>query len=92
MRRSGLAEFRRAVRERLLTADPPMRDTTKLRAFLEQPLEELRGQELKHYEDLLDAVFCGYLAAYFWVWSYDRNEMIGDLDTGYIINPKKLAN
>ncbi len=90
-RRCGLAEFRQGLRQHLASGEPPLRSNAKLRAFLDQNLDELRGQALKHYEDKLDALFCAYLAAYFWVWGYERNEMIGDLDSGYIINPKAPA-
>jgi len=55
---------------------------------LELPLDILKGIALKHYEDKLDAIFCSYLAAYFWAWSYEQNEMIGTHETGYIINPR----
>jgi predicted RNase H-like nuclease len=48
----------------------------------------VRGAALKEYEDKLDAVFCAYLAAHFWTWSYERNEMIGTREMGYIINPR----
>jgi len=86
-RRRGLSEFRQNIKIHLSTSDPPLIINSALSAFLEEPLEELRGTALKQYEDVLDATFCAYLAAYFWAWSYSRNEMIGDLESGYIINP-----
>jgi len=36
---------------------------------------------------VLDAYFCAYLALFYWRWGGERNEMIGDLQSGYIINP-----
>ncbi len=51
-------------------------------------LNELVGQRLKNYEDWLDALFCAYLAYYFWHWRWERNELFGDIESGYILNPK----
>ena len=87
-RRCGLEEFRQSLIEHLSVAQPSLKITVALQSFLDQPLEMLRGAALKQYEDKLDAVFCAYLAAYFWAWSYQRNEMIGSYETGYIINPR----
>jgi len=43
------------------------------------------------HEDTLDAVFCAYLAYYFWYWGEQRNEVFGAVDKGYIINPRLLV-
>lgn len=88
-RRNGLAEFRQSL-ETLKT--PPLNENAELRDFVNTSLENLRGQALKQYEDILDAIFCAYLAAYFWVWGHTRCEMIGCRETGYIINPKPLVS
>jgi predicted RNase H-like nuclease len=87
-RKSGLVEFRENLQEFLGKSDPPLIINSMLQSFLKCSLDNLRGISLKHYEDKLDAILCAYLAAYFWVWSYERNEMIGNHETGYIINPK----
>lgn len=87
-RRRGLHKFRESLRDFLCRADPPLINNSMLQSFLELPLDTLKGIALKHYEDILDATFCSYLAAYFWAWSYKQNEMIGTLETGYIINPR----
>jgi predicted RNase H-like nuclease len=46
----------------------------------------LKGKALKQYEDLLDAVFCAYIAFYYW---YDPGKcmVIGNLKEGYIVTP-----
>lgn len=49
------------------------------------------GRELKQLEDLLDAVFCAYLAWHCWRWGGERNEAFGDLASGYIIVPRPAA-
>jgi len=87
-RRRGLHEFRESLRDFLCRSDPPLINNSMLQSFLELPLDILKGIALKHYEDKLDAIFCSYLAAYFWAWSYEQNEMIGTHETGYIINPR----
>jgi predicted RNase H-like nuclease len=87
-RRRGLCEFRDGFKEYLYPAEPRLIENDELRAFLGKSLEELRGDALKNYEDILDAIFCAYLAAYVWAWGFERNEMIGDREFGYILNPK----
>jgi predicted RNase H-like nuclease len=54
---------------------------------LQKNVEELKGKSLKQYEDILDAFLCAYLALFYWRWGEEKNEMIGDLKSGYIINP-----
>ena len=49
------------------------------------------GAALKQYEDLLDAYFCAYLAFHHWRFGDERNEIIGDMDTGYIVVPRRGA-
>jgi predicted RNase H-like nuclease len=38
-------------------------------------------------EDELDAYVCAYLALHYWTHGLDRNRVVGDLDTGYIVTP-----
>jgi predicted RNase H-like nuclease len=85
-RRAGLRQLQCYLREALAGAVPPLR-TAGSEPLLDQDVEALRGQALKHYEDLLDAYFCAYLALFYWRWGGERNEMIGDMQSGYIINP-----
>lgn len=89
-RKRGLHEFRESIWHFLCPSSPPLMSDPQLHSLLERRLEDLKGRALKHYEDILDAVFCAYLAAYFWAWSYERNEMIGTREMGYIINPKPI--
>jgi len=87
-RRAGLSEFRDSIQHHLSIHSPCLIMSPALSAFFSIELTTLAGKALKHYEDSLDALLCAYLAAYFWKWGYDRCEMIGDLQTGYIINPR----
>jgi predicted RNase H-like nuclease len=52
----------------------------------------LRGQRLKDHEDALDAWFCAYLALHAWYWGAERNEVVGDFETGYIVLPMILPS
>lgn len=88
LRKIGLTEFRQSLLEHLSELRPSLKINVALKCFLDHPLEDLGGAALKQYEDKLDAIFCAYLAAYFWLWSYERNEMIGTPEMGYIINPR----
>jgi predicted RNase H-like nuclease len=46
-----------------------------------------KGKALKAYEDQLDAVFCAYLALYYWWWGAERCRIFGDSAQGYIVSP-----
>lgn len=58
-------------------AEPRLLRTGVLKELLAADLNELVGQRLKNYEDWLDALFCAYLAYYFWYWGWERNELFG---------------
>ncbi len=45
------------------------------------------GAALKAVEDQLDSLICAYVAAYWWYWGEQRNLILGDRTTGYIIIP-----
>jgi len=47
----------------------------------------LRGKGLKAREDLLDALFCAYIALYLWYWGPRGYRLFGDEKTGYILVP-----
>lgn len=49
------------------------------------------GAELKATEDKLDSLICAYVAAYWWYWGEQRNLVLGDRTTGYIVIPKGLG-
>jgi len=90
IRRLGLAILRNHLRN-LADGSKGLALSPMLEALLEQDLEQMRGGELKKYEDALDAVFCAYLAWYCWRWGEERNEMFGTLEHGYIVVPKSVA-
>jgi predicted RNase H-like nuclease len=90
-KRAGLKTLRESIHERLVSGNPPLHINELLEKLLTQNLDQLAGKRLKHYEDMLDACFCAYLAFYYWYWGRERNEMIGELQSGYIINSTEAA-
>ncbi len=48
------------------------------------------GKVLKSTEDKLDSIICAYVAAYWWYWGEERNLVLGDVSTGYIVIPYKV--
>lgn len=88
-KRDGLESLAEHIR-RLSCARPVLASTAPLERLLAKHLAQLSGPQLKMHEDVLDAVFCAYLAYYYWFWKWERNEVFGDLATGYIVNPRLL--
>ena len=86
----GLKELQRHLQS-LYGGLPSLIATPELIALLGRDVDELRGSHIKHYEDILDALFCSYLAMHCWRWGSEKNEMFGDLTTGYIVVPAALA-
>jgi len=85
-KRAGLGSLRAHVG--LLTdVDPALRRGPLLTALLTEELSAYSGRALKNYEDGIDSVFCAYLAFYLWRWGWERNEVFGDVSSGYILNP-----
>ncbi|MER3589745.1 MAG: DUF429 domain-containing protein, partial [Mastigocladus sp. ERB_26_1] len=50
------------------------------------------GAELKAAEDKLDSLICAYVAAYWWYWGEQRNLVLGDCTTGYIVVPQRIGD
>ena len=88
-KRKGLSTLAEHLR-RLVQASPRLSANACLSDLLSLELGDLRGRDLKAHEDRLDALFCAYLAYYFWFWGLDRNQVFGDVETGYIANPRLL--
>ena len=49
-------------------------------------VEELKAKKLKNYEDILDSIFCAYIAYYSWV-NPERCSVLGNMKQGYIMTP-----
>jgi predicted RNase H-like nuclease len=50
------------------------------------------GVELKALEDKLDSLICAYVAAHWWYWGEERNLVLGDRTTGYIVIPRNVGS
>ncbi|MDF5728239.1 MAG: DUF429 domain-containing protein [Rhizonema sp. PD38] len=50
------------------------------------------GAALKQLEDKLDSLICSYVAAYWWYWGEQRNLVLCDRTTGYIVIPQRIKN
>ena len=89
-KRQGLESLANHIR-RLTAGTPPLHMNEGLEAILSRDIASLPGADLKMHEDTLDAVFCAYLAYYFWYWNMKRNEVFGTAEAGYILNPTLLT-
>lgn len=79
-RRNELAKLRRLILEILPQLEP--------RLILETlPDIPLKGSALKALEDQLDSLICAYVAAHWWYWGAERNWVLGDRQSGYIVIP-----
>lgn len=88
-KRAGLKKFREYIKDRLVCGSPPIHNNEILTTMLTLELAQLSGKFLKQYEDQLDACLCSYLAFYYWYWGSEKNELIGAIESGYIVNPSE---
>ncbi|MGG6293552.1 DUF429 domain-containing protein [Leptolyngbya sp. AN02str] len=84
-RKEQLTLLRHYLLETLPTLEPAINWADSPMATL-PPIPQ-RGTDLKAVEDQLDALICAYVAAHWWYWGTDRNTVLGDRTTGYIIVP-----
>jgi predicted RNase H-like nuclease len=83
---SGLQELQRRIAV-LEQYTPALRRNPVLDRVLNHDVTTLAGARRKLYEDGLDAVICAYLAYFYWVWRWERTEIFGNVESGYIVNP-----
>lgn len=50
------------------------------------------GAALKAVEDQLDSLICAYVGAHWWYWGKERNLVLGEQATGYIIVPSSAKD
>jgi predicted RNase H-like nuclease len=79
-----LSEFDKYVNHlrSLNKAAPP----ANLTDFIEE-YHTFTGKRLKNFEDRLDAIFCAYIALYYWWWGDKKCHIFGDMEKGYIVTP-----
>lgn len=94
-RKKELTKLQNYVLQILPTLEPKLhlnQTTNTLEIFTD--LTKLTGAKLKAIEDQLDALICAYIAAYWWYWGHQKNLILGDQTTGYIVipNPNNQTN
>jgi predicted RNase H-like nuclease len=87
-RKKELTKLQSHVLETLPKIEPKL-DLTPTQKTQEifSDLTKLTGQKLKAIEDQLDSLICAYIAAHWWYWGHQKNLVLGDQTTGYIIIP-----
>ena len=91
-RRLELMKLRQHILDILPTLEPTLnlspssvRSQRLCGSFL--PEIPATGAALKAVEDQLDSLICAYVAAHWWYWGIERNWVLGDATTGYIVVP-----
>ncbi|MEO1209109.1 MAG: DUF429 domain-containing protein [Cyanobacteria bacterium J06638_20] len=86
-RRIALSQFRQYILDSLPDANLSLRITEE-----DLPTIPKTGVAMKAVEDQLDSLVCAYVAAHWWAWGLERNQVLGDGETGYIVvpNPDRL--
>jgi predicted RNase H-like nuclease len=91
-RRLELVKLQNYLLDILPSFSPPLRSLRLCGSssfLLEIPTT---GAALKATEDKLDSLICAYVAAHWWYWGEQRNLVLGDRTTGYIVIPQRMAN
>ncbi len=88
-RRGTIAERKEGLRLlRGLMLDHFPRLFPKL-AVTELPEVPSLGPDLRAMEHLLDSLMSAYVAAHWWYWGRERNDVLGDAASGYIVVPRR---
>ncbi|MEH2091382.1 DUF429 domain-containing protein [Nostoc sp.] len=89
-RRLELIKLQNYLLDILPSFSPPLRSLRLCGSFI--PEIPTTGAALKATEDKLDSLICAYVAAYWWYWGEQRNLVLGDRTTGYIIIPQRILS
>lgn len=87
-RRLELIKLQNYLLNILPSLSPPLRSWRLCGSFTSEI--PTTGAALKATEDKLDSLICAYVAAYWWYWGEQRNLVLGDRTTGYIVIPQKM--
>ncbi|NJL37154.1 MAG: DUF429 domain-containing protein [Leptolyngbyaceae cyanobacterium SL_5_9] len=85
-RRAELLKLRQYILDVLPTLEPAL-DLSLFSENNSLPKVPQTGSALKELEDKLDSLICAYVAAHWWYWGTERNLVLGDRTTGYIVIP-----
>jgi predicted RNase H-like nuclease len=83
-RRAARAKELRRLRRLMLSRLPLLNPALALRL---PPIPN--AGNLKPVEDQIDAVLCAYIAAHWWHWASQRNQVYGCREAGYIVVPER---
>lgn len=87
-RRLELMKLRQYILDILPTLTPTLNLSSSSVGLCDSlPEIPATGTALKAVEDQLDSLICAYIAAHWWYWGSDRNWVLGDAATGYIVVP-----
>ncbi|MDZ8055469.1 MAG: DUF429 domain-containing protein [Aulosira sp. ZfuVER01] len=89
-RRLELIRLYNYIVDILPTLQPPLRSLRLGGSFI--PEIPNTGAALKAVEDRLDSLICAYVAAHWWYWGEQRNLVLGDRTTGYIVIPQRILD
>ena len=84
-RRVELVRLRDLIVEVFPALNPSFSNPDNLQAIA--PEIPHKGKEMKVVEDQLDSLVCAYAAAHWWYWGMQKNWVLGDRSTGYIVVP-----
>lgn len=82
-RKEELEKLHRYIIEVLPTQEPALEINQLIAEF--PAIKNMAS--LKEFEDKLDSVICAYVAAHWWYWGEEKNLVMGDRSTGYIVVP-----
>jgi predicted RNase H-like nuclease len=80
-------EIYRARLLSLRAKKPPITFSADVKKSLHVDIEDYRGSRYKALDDLLDGIFCAYLAYYFWHWGDEGCCVVGNTESGYVALP-----
>jgi predicted RNase H-like nuclease len=86
-RRIGLIQLRAYILDVLPRLEPALSCLEPQSHQVLIPEVPLKGTDLKALEDQLDSLICAYAAAHWWYWGLEKNWVLGDRTTGYIVIP-----
>ncbi|MBD2608920.1 DUF429 domain-containing protein [Scytonema hofmannii FACHB-248] len=87
-RRLELLKLHNYILDILPTIEPHLRLSAYISGYFPTEIPTT-GAALKALEDKLDSLICAYVAAHWWYWGEQRNLVLGDRTTGYIVIPQK---
>lgn len=84
-----LQRFQRLLHESLFRVVPPVCIDEAICGMFDEDPGALRGTARKRREDTLDAVVCSLVGWIHWWHGGRRSEVLGDIETGFIVVPKR---